>query len=78
MSGKNSNSLNPGDIDGTSIGLRQLQARFVERGYGIAADGKYGPDTESAIRNLQDLAGIAVDGKAGPDTWHAAWLLPIQ
>ena len=78
VSGKNSNSLNPGDIDDGSIGLRQLQRRFVERGYSITVDGKYGPQTEKAIRNLQKLAGITVDGKAGPDTWYAAWLLPVQ
>ncbi|SFE35272.1 Putative peptidoglycan binding domain-containing protein [Actinopolyspora alba] len=34
----------------------------------IAVDGIYGPNTESAVENVQRAAGIAVDGVYGPET----------
>lgn len=83
VSGKNPNSLNPGEISGTGSkskaqGLVTLQKRFVARGYSLDVDGRFGDQMDNAVRNLQKLAGLKVDGKAGPDTWHAAWVLPVQ
>lgn len=79
VSGHNDNSLNPGDIQGGhSVGLRLWQKQMVKRGYTIDVDGKYGPQTAKAAKNLQRLAGIAQDGKVGPDAWYAAYLLPVQ
>lgn len=82
VSGKNSNSLNPGDIyddKGTtrSRGLLTLQKQMNTRGYSVDEDGRWGAQMDNAIANLQKLAGLKADKKAGPDTWHAAWLLPV-
>lgn len=40
-------------------------------GVPLADDGVYGPNTEQAVRNVQQWVGIAVDGIAGPQTWAA-------
>lgn len=82
VSGKVPNSLVPGEIFGSgktsgAHGLKAWQKRMQERGYSLEADGRYGPATAKAAKNLQRLAGITQDGKIGPDTFHAAWLLPV-
>ena len=38
---------------------------------GLAVDGIFGPETETATRAFQEGVGIAVDGIIGPDTWKA-------
>ena len=46
-----------------------LQYLLRARGFSAgAADGGFGPMTESAVRRFQSSAGIAVDGVAGPQT----------
>lgn len=35
----------------------------------IPADGKFGPQTERAVRDFQEKAGLAIDGIVGPATW---------
>ena len=82
VSGKMPNTLVPGEIFGSgkasgAHGLKKWQAQMVKRGYSLTVDGRYGPATEKAAKNLQRLAGIAQDGKIGPDTFYAAWLLPV-
>ncbi|QKW40723.1 peptidoglycan-binding protein [Actinomadura sp. NAK00032] len=47
------------------------------RGWRIAADGAYGPRSESVCRSFQAEKGLAVDGIVGPATWRAAWEAPI-
>jgi peptidoglycan hydrolase-like protein with peptidoglycan-binding domain len=42
----------------------------VQELVGIAADGKFGPDTEKAIRRFQKRVHLAVDGVVGPHTWQ--------
>lgn len=79
VSGKNENSLNPGDIvNDCSQGLKDFQQQLRKRGYNIKADGKFGDETEKATKNLQRLAGLTQDGKIGPDTWYAAYIFPVQ
>ena len=82
VSGKMPNTLVPGEIFGSgkasgAHGLKKWQAQMVKRGYSLTVDGRYGPATENAAKNLQRLAGLAQDGAIGPDTWYAAWLLPV-
>lgn len=83
VSGRGRNSLAPDDVSKVggrwrSKGLQRWQERMRARGYGLTADGRYGPVTERAARNLQRLAKLEQDGKIGPDTWAAAWTLPVQ
>lgn len=35
----------------------------------VAVDGKFGPKTETAIRDFQKNQGLTVDGAVGPKTW---------
>lgn len=82
VSGKNANSLNPGEIfeDGgktRSQGLYTIQRQLVKRGYDIDVDGRWGPQMDNSIDNIQKLAGLTRDKKCGPDTWYTVWLLPV-
>ena len=53
--------------------LRAWQARMASRGYTIAQDGLYGPQTAGVARAFQQQQGLAVDGLIGPQTWNAAF-----
>ena len=51
--------------------VRALQILLAGRGYNgkmHKPDGKFGPNTEGAVKLFQKAVGIAVDGIAGPDT----------
>ncbi|WP_460352636.1 peptidoglycan-binding domain-containing protein [Actinoallomurus acanthiterrae] len=37
---------------------------------GLAADGVFGPATDSVVRAFQDVAGLTIDGVVGPATWE--------
>ncbi|MGW0840341.1 protein kinase domain-containing protein [Streptomyces sp. NPDC002787] len=52
----------------------QVQCMLDKRGYsvgGSGVDGKFGKDTESAVRQFQSAKGLEVDGQVGPNTWAA-------
>jgi hypothetical protein len=51
--------------------VRALQAELRAKGYQLAVDGYYGPETRSRVIAFQRDAGIAVDGLAGPQTFGA-------
>ena len=52
--------------------VRQLQAKLREAGYDVGPiDGKFGPQTEAAVRAYQQANGLKVDGRAGEDTFRA-------
>jgi hypothetical protein len=46
--------------------VKQIQTKL-----GIAADGRFGPGTEAAVRQFQRDNGIVPDGIVGPRTWAA-------
>lgn len=51
--------------------VRALQILLIGNGYTCGKygpDGKFGPATDSALRNYQQAEHLTVDGKAGPDT----------
>ncbi|MEU9839750.1 peptidoglycan-binding protein [Actinomadura sp. NPDC048032] len=65
----------PPIMHGDDVTLWQRQMRA--RGWGIAVDGAYGPDSESVCRAFQKEKGLTVDGVVGPKTWATAWSAPV-
>jgi hypothetical protein len=53
--------------------VRAWQARMNQLGYHIAVDGRYGPRSAGAARQLQIARGLLVDGIVGPQTWRATF-----
>jgi hypothetical protein len=53
----------------------RLSGSHLEGVRGIAVDGVFGQQTDTAVRNFQKLKGLAVDGIVGPETWRAVWAL---
>lgn len=61
-------TLSLGD-NGTNVIM--LQKYLVAKGYQIAVDGSFGPNTEAALEAFQKVSGLTVDGIAGPITLSA-------
>lgn len=53
-------------LDGPDV--KYLQMRLQQLGYGLQADGKFGPGTEEAVKALQTAFGYTVDGIVGAGT----------
>jgi peptidoglycan hydrolase-like protein with peptidoglycan-binding domain len=51
-----------------SPAVSNLQATLTAAGYKVNKDGRFGPQTEAAVRQLQQAHGLAVDGVVGPET----------
>lgn len=47
------------------------------RGWDIAVDRMYGPDSRDVCRRFQAEKHLDVDGVVGKDTWRAAFEAPI-
>lgn len=62
---------------GSDVRLLQekLAGSHLEGVRGIAVDGVFGQQTETAVRNFQAREGLIVDGIVGPATWAKAWAL---
>ncbi len=50
-------------------GVSGAPVKRLQEKLGITADGKFGPNTEKALKDYQKKENIAVDGIAGPDTF---------
>jgi peptidoglycan hydrolase-like protein with peptidoglycan-binding domain len=50
---------------------------MADRGWAIAADGLYGPQTEDIARRFQKEKGLVPDALIGVITWSAAWTEPV-
>lgn len=61
-----SDSVHRGD---TGSGVKQIQTALVARGYKVSVDGKFGAQTEKAVKSFQAKVGIKQDGIVGPATW---------
>ena len=47
-----------------------IQYLLNYRGYGLTVDGKFGPNTESAVKKFQKTNNLTTDGIVGPNTWN--------
>ena len=55
----------------------ELQRKLAAHGFSPgAADGIFGPGTETAVKSFQQAKGLGVDGVAGPKTWAALAAAP--
>jgi peptidoglycan hydrolase-like protein with peptidoglycan-binding domain len=48
-----------------------IQHLLRSHGYNLTADGKFGPQTRTEVRNFQIAKGLGADGIVGPNTWAA-------
>jgi len=54
----------------TGLPVRRLQNRMKLAGFDVdEVDGRFGANTEAAVKDLQGQAGLEVDGVVGPKTW---------
>lgn len=57
-------------------GARGKMAKFCQQqinliaGQGVAEDGWFGPQSASALQNVQRVLGLTADGICGPRTWQ--------
>lgn len=47
-----------------------IQYLLNDRGYGLTVDGKFGSNTESAVKKFQKTNNLTTDGIVGPNTWN--------
>lgn len=64
QSGKGGIKNDPGE----TRAITQLQEFLKTMGWDIGVDGRYGPQTTSAVKEFQQLVGLTDDGDAGPQT----------
>lgn len=57
--------------------VQRWQAQMRKRGWKIAVDGVYGPESKRVATAFQKEKKLQVDGIVGPQTWRAAWTAPI-
>ena len=57
--------------------VRAWQRQMARRGWRLAVDGVFGPQTRSVARRFQREKGLHVDGLVGRETWDAAWRRPV-
>ncbi|MFD1937559.1 peptidoglycan-binding protein [Nonomuraea mangrovi] len=57
--------------------VRAWGSRWPRRGWRIAVDGRFGPDSREVARAFQREKGRRVTGRVGREDWRAAWLAPI-
>lgn len=58
-------------------GTETWQERMRDRGWTIAVDDVYGPQSARVCAAFQREKALGVDGIVGPITWAAAWTAPI-
>jgi peptidoglycan hydrolase-like protein with peptidoglycan-binding domain len=57
-------------VGSTGLPVRRLQSRMSAVGFDTGGvDGRFGANTEAAVRTLQQAHNLGVDGIVGPQTW---------
>jgi peptidoglycan hydrolase-like protein with peptidoglycan-binding domain len=65
---KSDPTLSSGD---ERVAVRGVQRRLIELGFDPGEiDGRFGPDTEKAVRAFQEKYELETDGVVGPATWE--------
>lgn len=57
--------------------ILQWQKRMSYRGWAIACDGVFGPESKSKLLQFQKEKKLKVDGILGPESWKATWTAKI-
>jgi peptidoglycan hydrolase-like protein with peptidoglycan-binding domain len=58
------------NLGSTGLPVRRAQKRMSLVGYDVGGvDGRYGTQTQTAVKKLQQQYGIVADGVVGPQTW---------
>ena len=57
--------------------VKRLQTALNQQGFSLVADGRFGRDTEAAVRRFQGQHGLPEDGVVGPGTWVALTAEPL-
>jgi len=81
LKGTNTNIQGPGHLGSADLqagrgmqsgqgdpAVKNLQIALSAAGIKVNADGRFGPQTEAAVRRLQQQHGLTVDGIVGPET----------
>lgn len=55
----------------TGPGVLTLQKALINSGFGLSADGVFGPATFKQVRAFQEAKGLEIDGVVGQKTWDA-------
>ena len=55
--------------------VKTLQLLLRARGYSIAVDGVFGPQTDAAVKAFQTSKGVPANGIVDADTWKALIVL---
>jgi GH24 family phage-related lysozyme (muramidase) len=63
----------PGKVLDSRPAVAQWQAQMQRRGWTIAVDGLYGPQSDRIARQFQQEKGLDADGIVGAQTWQAAF-----
>jgi N-acetyl-anhydromuramyl-L-alanine amidase AmpD len=61
----------------TGTDVRTWQAQMSGRGWTIAVDSVYGPQSRDVCTRFQREKALGVDGVVGPETWNASWSAAI-
>lgn len=57
--------------------VKELQQLLAQRGYNLAVDGVFGPNTETLVKDFQKKVGLTADGLVGNMTWTALKNQPV-
>lgn len=67
----------PVRLGDSGAAVTAVQQQLAARGYTVAVDGRFGPQTDRAVRRWQTANGLTPDGVVGPLTRQTLRLTPV-